>query len=97
MKVLFSATFQKQALTMDRADAKLVGAVLSWLQLTDVPFGKRLSGQLHNCYAIRVGLNHRLRLVYEFQELDARVLVVGPRERGIVYIQAIQVLKELER
>jgi mRNA-degrading endonuclease RelE of RelBE toxin-antitoxin system len=97
MKVVFSPSFQRQVLAMDRADTRLIGAALSRLQVTEIPIGKRLSGALHNCYSIRVGLNHRMRLVYEVKQLDARVLVVGPRERGIVYIQAIQVLKELER
>lgn len=97
MKVLFSPAFQKQVLAMDRADARLVGAVLSRLQLADLPIGKRLSGELHNCFAVRAGLNHRLRLVYEVRAFEAKVLVVGPRERGIVYIQAVQILKELER
>ena len=75
----------------------MIGMVLNKIQDSDVPLGKRLSGVLHNCYSIRTGLNHRLRLVYEIRPNEATILVAGPRERGLVYIQAIEVLRELER
>jgi hypothetical protein len=40
----------------------------------------------------------RLRVVYSPESGQViRLLIVGPRERGIVYIQAVQVLKELEQ
>jgi len=97
MRVLFSPRFQLQALALERADSRQIGAVLNRLAQAEVPIGKRLAGDLHECYSIRVGLNHRLRLVYQLRSPDATVLVVGSRERGIVYIQAVQVLKELEQ
>jgi mRNA-degrading endonuclease RelE of RelBE toxin-antitoxin system len=97
MQVLFSPTFQRQLLSLDRADALRLRDVLDRLAGSEVPLGKRLHGELHNCFAIRVGANHRLRLIYEHQDEFAHALVIGPRERSAVYIQALQVLNELER
>lgn len=97
MNIWFSPTFQRQLLLLEKVDARNIGSLLNRLELSDQPLGKRLGGDLHGCYSIRVGLRQRLRLVYELVDTDASVLVVGPREHGMVYIQALEVLKELER
>ena len=97
MKVVFSSIFQAQLFHLQRVDTTHIGKVLDRLKSSDVPVGKRLSGNLHLCFSVRVGLNQRLRLVYLVRVREALVLTVGPREDEAVYVQAQQILKELER
>lgn len=97
MKIEVSPTFQRQLLLLERVDSRNIGAALDRLQQSDLPLGKRLAGELQDCYSLRAGLRQRLRLVYEYRGPNANVLVVGPREHGLVYVQALQVLKELEQ
>ncbi|NBU22728.1 MAG: hypothetical protein EBS38_02285 [Actinobacteria bacterium] len=67
------------------------------LKTYDSMAGKVLRGALHGCRSIRTGHHNRLRIVFSARTSEIlQLIVVGPRERGMVYIQAIQVLKELE-
>jgi hypothetical protein len=97
VKVVFSSFFQAQLFQLQRVDTRHIGIVLDRLKSSDTPVGKRLSGNLHLCFSVRAGLNQRLRLVYLVRGKEARILTVGPREDEAVYIQAQQILKELER
>lgn len=68
------------------------------IKASDAVSGKALTGLLHECKSIQTGHNGRLRIVFSLRSNQLlQLIVAGPRERGIVYIQAVQVLKELER
>ena len=97
MRVSFSRVFTAQLLLLEKVDARHIGTILDRLKASDLAVGKRLSGDLHNCFSVRVGLRHRLRIVYLVKAREAVILTVGQREGNAVYIQALQILKELEQ
>jgi mRNA-degrading endonuclease RelE of RelBE toxin-antitoxin system len=93
-----TAPFRRALAGLDRSEQKLVLNSIERLKVSGYATGKLLQGELHGCRSIRVGHHNRLRIVYSADSGELlQLLVIGPRERGLVYIQAIEVLKELER
>jgi mRNA-degrading endonuclease RelE of RelBE toxin-antitoxin system len=90
--------FTKAVSKLDRSEQILVLKTVERLKQTENEIGKPLTGDLHHCRSIRTGSAGRLRIVFRTETRQVlRLLVVGPRERGIVYIQAVQVIKQLEQ
>ena len=90
--------FTRAVRALDRAEQILVLKSVERISQSEQLVGKPLSGGLRNCRSIRTGHMGRLRVVYSTESGQViRLLIVGPRERGVVYIQAVQVLKELEQ
>lgn len=98
MRAQPTRAFAKAVAKLDRSEQILVLKTVERLKQSEVESGKLLSGELQGCRSVRTGISGRLRLVYSLQSVHVlRLLIVGPRERGVVYIQALQILKELER
>ncbi len=98
MIVQATATFRRALAGLDRSEQQLVLKSIERLKGSGYATGKLLHGELHGCRSIRVGHHNRLRIVYSADSGELlQLLIIGPRERGLFYIQAIQVLKELER
>ena len=98
MIVKSSRAFRGALERLDRSEQLLVLKTVEQIKSSNGDTGKELSGPLHDCKSLRTGHHGRLRIVFSTApKQPIQLLIVGPRERGIVYIQAIQVLKELER
>lgn len=90
--------FRRAVLKLDRTEQILVLKSVERIKRSEGNLGKRLDGPLHDCFSIRTGMGGRLRIVFSPLSAEAlRLLAVGPREHGLVYIQALQVLNQLER
>lgn len=98
MRAQPTRAFTRAVAKLDRSEQILVLKTVERLKQSEVEIGKLLSGELQGCRSIRTGVSGRLRIVFSLQSVQAlRLLIVGPRERGVVYIQALQILKALER
>lgn len=90
--------FTRAVAKLDRVEQILVFKSVERIKIGGGDIGKRLAGPLHDCFSLRTGHGGRLRIVFKLKSFQIlRLLTVGPREQGMVYIQALQVLKELER
>ena len=90
--------FRKAMLKLDKSEQILVLRTVEQIKSSSAGVGKELAGELRGCRSARTGTNGRLRIVFhpisrEFLQL----ITVGPRERGVVYAQALKVLKDLEQ
>ncbi len=98
MIVRSSHAFRKALERLDRSEQRLVLKTVEQIKASEGAGGKELSGPLHDCKSLRTGHHSRLRVVFStVPQQPIQLLIVGPRERGVDYIQAIQVMREPER
>lgn len=93
-----SEAFRASLLKLDRSEQILVLKTVERILSSKAAIGKPLSAGLRGCRSIRTGSQGRLRIVFFTPSAESlKLLAVGPREDAVVYIQALQVLRELER
>jgi hypothetical protein len=85
-------------LKLDKSEQILVLRTVEQIKSSSAGVGKELAGELRGCRSARTGSNGRLRIVFHPTSRDfLQLITVGPRERGVVYAQALKVLKDLEQ
>lgn len=93
-----SHAFRKAVLKLDRSEQILVLKTVERICSSRAAIGKHLAGELRGSRSIRTGVQGRLRIVFLAHSPEkVQLLVVGPRENSVVYIQALRVLRELEQ
>ena len=91
-------SFRKAMLKLDKSEQILVLRTVEQIKSSSAGVGKELAGELRGCRSARTGTNGRLRIVFHPISRDfLQLITVGPRERGVVYYQALKVLKDLEQ
>lgn len=90
--------FRKAMLKLDKSEQILVLRTVEQIKSSSAEIGKELAGELRGCRSARTGTNGRLRIVFHpISKEFLQLIAVGPRERGVVYAQALKVLKDLEQ
>jgi len=95
--VVTSSEFIREFKSLDNAEALLVAKTLVKLEDSPVPIGKMTRGKLAGCYTIRCGQGGRLRLIYRHQVQTAKLITIGARQAGTVYLQAALIIGKEKR
>lgn len=93
MKLILRPEYRKMLLSLDPSEGQIVARSMRRIEHAAGAIGKPLRGDLSMCRSIRTRHNSRLRIVYRPLDDSAELLAVGKREGRIVYIIALEVLR----